>query len=601
MKNAFAIVTLLAVLSACATAPRVPTASAGAAPGAAPPLVANTDPAAEDIAEDAAPHGPADALPAVELSSDLLYKLTKAELEFKVGQWQGPYMTLMGAATQTRDPRLAQRAAEMALTARQGGEALAAIRLWRELAPNSEEASQYFLGFIVLGDQMEEAEPIFTQRIRDAAPAARGMAIFRMQQVLTRAKDKVAAFAMLERVLAPYGAALETHLVLAQGAFAMGDGRRATQEAQQSMLIQPDSELAMLTLAQVTPDGQTVDRLLTAFLAQHPGARQVRLAYARTLLDHKQYEPARQQFLILLKGQPENVATLYALGIVSVQLNDAALAETYFKQFLTVLAAHPDDQHDASKVLMMLSQLAEERGDVDGAMQWLDQVDESERHPYVEAKIRRAQLLARHGDLSRARTSLAELNAEDNDEKVQILLADAQLLRDSGDDQGAFGVLKNGVKRFPDRPELLYDFALSAEKTGRFELMETSLQSVIAQSPDNQHAYNALGYSLAERNIRLPEAHALIDKALSMAPNDPFIMDSMGWVQFRLGHLQEAEEVLRRAYALRSDAEIAVHLGEVLWARGDQAGAQTVWREVEAKDPKNAALKSTLARLKLSL
>jgi len=181
------------------------------------------------------------------------------------------------------------------------------------------------------------------------------------------------------------------------------------------------------------------------------------------------------------------------------------------------------------------------------------------------------------------------------------VLAQGQILRDAGQLAEAYSVLEAGAKRFPANPDLLYDFALLAEKTGRLDVMETTLRAVMAQAPDNHHAYNALGYSLAERNVRLQEALALIGKALSMAPDDPFIMDSMGWVQYRLGNLNEAEQHLRRAYSLRSDPEIAVHLGEVLWQKGQKADAQKLWREARAKDPKNDTLKSTLARLNLSL
>jgi Flp pilus assembly protein TadD len=157
--------------------------------------------------------------------------------------------------------------------------------------------------------------------------------------------------------------------------------------------------------------------------------------------------------------------------------------------------------------------------------------------------------------------------------------------------------MQAGVAKFPTNPDLLYDFALLAEKTGRLDVMEKSLREVMVQAPDNHHAYNALGYSLAERNVRLPEALELIGKALKIAPDDPFIMDSMGWVQYRLGNLDEAEKQLRAAHALRSDPEIAVHLGEVLWHKGKKADALKLWREARAKDPKNDTLKNTLARL----
>lgn len=602
MKNAFVIVTLCATLSACAWMQPLP----GEAADPAPPSAASAA-AAAAIGEALAGTGgaraqpPRDELPSVRLSSDLFYQLTSAELEFKAGRWPGPYLTLMKAARQTRDPRIAQRAVEMALAAKQGEEALAAIRLWRELAPHSEEATEYFLGFTVLGDQIEQAEPIFSERLKNAAPALRGLAIFRMQQYVTRAKDKAAAFAMLERVLAPYAAMHEAHLVLAQGAYAAGDGGRATQEAQQALRIKPDSELALLTLAQVTPEVSAASDLLTGFLARYPDAREVRGAYVRMLIDQKRYQAAREQFRILLKAQPDNATTLYALGIMSMQLDDSKAAEAYFKQFLTVLAAHPDDERDTSRVLMMLSQIAEERGDFKGAVEWLDKIDGSDPQPYFSARIRRAQLQARHGDLAGARKLLAELKSEDPDEQARVLQADAALLRGSGDENAVYVALESAIRLFPDHSGLLYDFALEADRKGRYEVMEASLRRVIAKEPANYHAYNALGYALAERNVRLPEAQVLIEQAMQMAPDDPFIMDSMGWVRFRLGHLSEAEDMLRRAYALRADPEIAVHLGEVLWQKGDQAGARKLWREAQAKDPKNDALKSTLVRLNLSL
>jgi len=593
LKNAFAIVTLSALLSACAVAPQKQGASDAAAEAPAAPA---------DAVPAAAPPAPAaDNLPNVELTSDLLFRYTKAELEFKRGQWQSAYITMLALAQQTRDPRLARRAAEMALAAKQGAEALVAVRLWRQLAPDSDEATQYFLGFAVIGDNLAEAEQVFAQRLKNTPPTGRGLAMFQMQQFLLRAKDKRAAFALQERVLKPYDDTLEAHLVLAQGAFSIGENERARAEAQKALDIRPTSELAILTKAQVADGTEASVKVLTDFLSDHPDAHEVRAAYARILVDGKQYAEAKRQFLLLLKAQPDNVATLYALGVVSMQANDMDGAEQFFKRFVAVLDDHPSDDRDPSKVLMILSQIEEERGALDMAIQWLDRIDSSDSHVNLAARLKRAQLTARQGDVDGARKQLGELSADDPAEQAEIVQADAQILREAGDTRTAYTVLANALKRFPGNPDLLYDYALAAEKLGNMDEMEKVLRQVIAAAPDNQHAYNALGYSLAERNVRLPEAYALIDKALKMAPGDPFIMDSMGWVQFRLGHLDEAEQLLRQAYALRGDPEIAVHLGEVLWVKGDKSGAQKIWQEAQAKDPKNDALKSTLARLNFSL
>ena len=568
-----------------------------AVPADAPasPVAASPDAPAD------APDGKPNALPNVDLNSELLYKLTRAELEFKNGQWQGPYVTMMMAAQQTRDPRLARRASEMALAAKQGGEALAAIRLWRELAPDSDEATQFFLGFVVLSDKIEEAEPIFAQRIAAAPPGSRGVALFQTQQILARANDKLFAYAMLARLMEPYLDMFEAHLVLAQGALSIGERERAIAEANKALAIKPGSELSVLTLAQVTGEPQAAGKVLAAFLEKNPDAVEVRAAYARMLVEQKQLEPARTQFLALLKTQPDNVGALYALGIVSLQLEDARGAEQYFKRFLAVLEKSPGEDRDPFKALMMLSQIAEARNDIPGAIAWLDKVDSSTSGGYLDARLRRAQLMARSGDLDGARKTLADTKVDDPAAQGQLLLVDAQLLRDGGYVQSAYTVLQNALVRFPDNPELLYDYALLAERLDKLDLMEASLRRVMQIAPDNQHAYNALGYSLAERNIRLPEALALIERALQMAPGDPFIMDSMGWVQFRMGNLPAAEDALRRAYAVRPDPEIAVHLGEVLWQKGDKDEAQKLWREAQGKDPKNDALKSTLARLNVSL
>ena len=597
MKNAFAIVTLSALMSACAVAPQKPAEPAAAAPPSAPAASADAEAAAAAVAEAPA----AEALPNNELTGDLLYRITKAELEFKQGQWQGPYITMMALAQQTRDPRLARRATEMALTAKQGGEALSAIRLWRQLAPDSDEATQYFLGFAVVADSLDEAETVFEQRLKNARPEARPLAMFQMQQYLLRAKDKQAAFKLEERVLMPYDGMLEAHLILAQGAFALNDVARARAEAGKALAIKPDSELAILTTAQVAGDVDAAMKLLTGFLEKYPNAREVRAAYARILVENKQFDEARKQFLTLLKDQPDNIATLYALGVLGMQVNDLAEAEKYFTRFVSALEEHPNDERDPSKALLILSQIAEQRGDLDAAYNWLEKVDGSDEKVYLASRLKMAVLQARKGNVDLARRQLAELKPSDPADQAQVFQTDAQLLRDAGDHRAAFVVLENAVKRYPDNPDLLYDFALVAEKLGHVELMEKVLRQVMIAAPDNQHAYNALGYSLAERNERLPEALSLIDKALKMAPGDPFIMDSMGWVQFRMGNLAEAENFLRRAYALRNDPEIAVHLGEVLFAKGDLDGAHKMWKEAQAKDPKNDALKSTLARLNQSI
>ena len=580
------------------------------APAAGAPAADSDTPLAQEAEEDADEEAleakarlEAEAkLPKVELTSSLLNQLLKAEFAFRKGDWQGPYLTMLSLAQQTRDPRLARRAAEMAIAARQADDTLAAVRLWRQLDPDSDEATQYFVGMVVTSDNIAEVEPIFVERLKKVAPDRRGLLMFQIQQLLGRAKDKEAASAMLERVVAPYAGTLEAHIVRAQAAMGRGERETAQREAQAALGIKPDSEIAVLMVAQTLEDEAKVGPMLEAFLKKYPDAREVRAAHARVLVNLKQYPQARAQFEALLAGRPDDAANLYALGVLSSQMNDAQAAENYFTRFVEVLRRNPEDERDPTRALLILSQIAEDRKDYAGATAWLDKVPAgTEPALLFSAQLRRAQLLAKQGDLAGGRKLLASLKPLEEAQQAQVAVAESQLLRDAGRTNEAYVLMEAAVKRFPKNPDLLYDFALLAEKQGRFEVMEKQLREVMALAPDNHHAYNALGYSLAERNVRLQEAQALVTKALEMAPGDPFIMDSMGWVHYRLGNLDEAEKYLRRAYALRRDPEIAVHLGEVLFQKGRQADAQQLWREARAKDPQNDTLRSTLARLRQTL
>jgi Flp pilus assembly protein TadD len=583
LKNAFVIVTLSSLLAACASVP----SRAPAAPEPTPVVEAPVDPDA--------------GLPKIELTGNLLFQLTRAELDFRNGDFQGPYLTILSLAQQTRDPRLARRAAEMAITAKQADDALAALRLWRQIAPDSDEANQYYLGLIVLTDNFAEAEPILKTRLAAMPPAARGLALFQTQQLLARAPDKEAAGAMLVRLVAPYANSVEGHVVLSQGAFARGAKAEAAREAKAALALKPDSELAVLSLAQALDDDVKVGMLLKEFLDGYPNAQEVRAAYARVLVNRKEYAAARTEFLVLQKAQPENPAHIYALGVLAMQMNEPAVAEQHLTRFLEVLAASNAEDRDPSKVLVMLSQLAEERGDLKAALSWLDKVGSDDPKMTLAVQVRRAQLSAKQGDLPAARRILAAITPAEPAERAQVIGVEAQLLTEAGKKDEAYALMEKAAAKYPKNPDLLYDFALMAERAGRVDVMEKTLRCVMAQAPDNQHAYNALGYSLAERNVRLPEALQLIRKAQEMAPNDPFIMDSMGWVHYRMGNLDEAEAQLRRAYELRADADIAVHLGEVLWKKGNKEDALALWRAARAKDPRNDSLRTTLARLKQTL
>ena len=538
-------------------------------------------------------------LPDVPLSKELLFKIMSAEIAFQRGEWQSAYDTLYGAAQQTRDPRLARRAAEMAITAKRNDEAVAAIRLWRELAPHDDEATQFLLGFVVLGDELDTALPLFAERLAKASPASRGVMMLQIQRMVSHALDLAAAFALLEKLVAPYDNTAEAHIALAQAAFIKADGARALGEARTALKLNPGSELAALTLAQVLPDKEAAAVTLSRFLAAHPTSRVVRMAHARLQIEQKHFAQARAEFETLLTQLPEDLSSLFALGVISSQNDDLVAADKYLRRYMAALDAHPDEEQDPTQALLLLAQIAEERKDTATALDWLARIENGPA--YLGVQLRRAQLMAQQGDIDAGLALLNELKPDSQHEQVQLLLASAQLLRDARRVPEAMTVMQEAYLRFPDDSDLLYDYAMLAEKAEKYEQMETLLRKLMLLAPKNQHAYNALGYSLAERNTRLPEALMLIEKALTITPNDPFILDSLGWVQYRLGNLNEAEAALRRAHVLRPDVEIAVHLGEVLWVKGLKDDAQKLWHDANAKDPQNGTLKNTLTRLQVSL
>lgn len=260
-----------------------------------------------------------------------------------------------------------------------------------------------------------------------------------------------------------------------------------------------------------------------------------------------------------------------------------------------------DGRRDQGRVQawLLLAQAAEQRRDFAAAEGWLSKIEDPQRA--LEVQTRRATLLARQGRVADARDTVRRTPEREAGDARAKLVAEASVLREVKRYGEAFEVLGNAAERFPDDADLLYEQAMVAEKLDRVDEMERLLRRVIALKPDNAHAHNALGYSLADRSLRLPEARDLIRRALELAPGDPFITDSLGWVEFRLGNTDQALRLLRQAYSSRPDVEIGAHLGEVLWTLGQRDEALRIWREASGRDASNEVLRETLARLKAEL
>lgn len=539
--------------------------------------------AADDPGKPAAP-----SLPHQELTPKLLYQFLLAEIAGSRGHVGLSTQAYGELARSTRDPRVARRAAEIALFARNYEAALAAANLWADAEPDSPQAKQMVTALLSVTNRNDELTEHLTRQLAAAGPEV-GTMLMQVNRLLSRHPDKASVQQLVDRVTAPYLGIAEAHFARAQAAHGVQDGQLALAEIDRALALRPDWEQAAVVRAQLTPVPAEAVAFLGRFVEANPKARDARLAYARSLVSDKQYAEARKAFQGLLLDGGTDV--IYAVAVLSLQLNDLDEAETQLKRLIDM------EYNDLNSVRGYLGQIAEERKRWDEAANWYGQVTAGEQ--YLANRLRLANALNRGGKLAEARQSLQATAATSPRERGQLLIAEAQMLRDAGRHDDAFGVLEAGLALHPDQPDLLYESALTAEKTGRIDVLERHLRRLIELKPDHAHAYNALGYSLADRNERLDEAQRLIEKALELAPEDPFILDSKGWLLFRRGDVAAALEVLKKAFALRADPEIAAHLGEVLWALGRKDEAARTWREAAKASPANEVLLSTIKKFDL--
>ena len=567
---------------------------------ATPPAAAVEEPQDESDADAPASEaqalapGPADrtALPNQELTENLLYEFLLAEIAIQRGNAALSAQAYVDLAKRTRDPRIARRATEVAaLYARMNNAAIDAATVWHETEPGSARALEALAGLLVAAGRYDEALPNLKKLLTGSAnDPANGFT--QLSRTLANAQDKQAALKLVRSLAADYPKLAEAHFAVARAAVNAGDERVALEEARKAGQLRPDWEAAVLLEAQLLQKASAdqAASLLGGYLKKYPAARETRLAYARLLVAQKRFGEARAEFQKLMAGVPDSTDAAFAVALLSLQLKDYDAAEKYLRSLIE------SPYRDKDGVRLYLGQVAEERKNLPEALRWYGEVGEGEQ--YVQAQIRYGQVLARQGKLDEARVRLQQAAAKNSQQRVQLILAEAQLLRDANQPKTAFDLVGQALDRVPNNPELLYDYAMLAEKIERVDILEASLRKLIAIRPEHAHAYNALGYSLADRNQRLPEARELIEKALQLAPDDSFIIDSMGWVLFRMGNLKDSLGYLRRAFAGRPDPEIAAHLGEVLWAMGERAEAERVLGDATRESPDNEALANTIKRLK---
>jgi tetratricopeptide (TPR) repeat protein len=585
------------------------------------------------VAQAAAPQAPVIAPSTVSnsgLDAPLFYQLLVGEMELRSGEAGAAYQVMLDAARRTKDEQLFKRSTEIALQARAGDQALAAVTAWRDAVPASVDALRYQVQLLVALNRIADtAEPL--RALVKAAPAdQRSGLIIAAPRFYARATDIPAAAKAIEQAFQPFTEQPDTRVAAlvatGEGWLAAKDPAKALALAQKAHTIDPSADAPAALALELLPNPDA-EAIVKAQLQAKPDSNAVRLLYARALAESQRFADAAAQLQTITAREPQTAPPWLTLGALQLEMKRPVEATASLQKYVALMqAAGPapaaasapapsatgddDDDDDTrpaaaaspaeqglTQAWLLLAQAAEQQNDYKGAEAWLAKIDNPQRA--LEVQVRRASLLAKQGRMKDARELIRRAPEQQAGDVRAKLLAEAGLLRDAKLWADANDVLAQANQKFPDDVDLLYEQSMMAEKLNRVDEMERLLRKVIALKPDNQQAYNALGYSLADRNTRLPEARDLIKKALDLSPGEPFITDSLGWVEYRMGNRDEAIRLLRGAYQSRQDPEIAAHLGEVLWVNGQTDEAKRVWREARARDANNDVLRETLTRLRV--
>lgn len=550
---------------------------------------------------------PATAPAATGLDTDLFYQLLLAELQLQQREAGAAFSLVRDAARQTQRPELYKRAVEMALQAHSGPSALTAAREWASAHPKSDEPHRFVLQILLALKRPAETGPSLRALVQLSPAEKRQDVIAAIPQTLARSSDKAAVLRAVREALQPYlnvppsSTTAAAWSSLGRVQLEAGEHASALKSARQALSSDPQHLMAAALALDLLQRGQNdAETLVLRYLHTQPAPSAqdwIQLGYARVLSEQQRFQDARFALAELLQRNPQQAEAWLLQGSLQFQDRDWALAQASLEQFLQLTQERPSESHrqGQTQAYLLLAQMAEQRQDSAAANQWLNRIEDMDA--FMAAQLRRAQSWARQGRVEEARALLLQQPERSPEDARRKLHAEAQLLRDIGAYQTALPLYATLTLRFPDDPDLLYEQAMTAEKAGDTGTMEQTLRTLIDRFPDFHHAYNALGYAWADRNERLPEAKALIQRAVEMAPNDAYILDSLGWVEFRLGNRAEALRILQDAYRRKPDAEIAAHLGEVLWSLQRTEEARRIWAEGLRLNPDNDTLRETLQRL----
>jgi tetratricopeptide (TPR) repeat protein len=518
--------------------------------------------------------------------ADAMFEYLVAEIAAQRGDVQGALEIYQRMARDLHDPQIARRAVELAIRARDYPKALESASLLLQLDPDPTLAREIMAALLAEGGLKKATDTV--SDVLDRAKNRRAV-LMQLSYLFGKFNDKALVLQATRQVAERYEDMAEAHYAIGVAALLAGKNEVALEEVDIALDRRPAWQQGAILKAEVlrkTSPGAVI-AFYESFVNANPNSYDVRMHLGRELATDRKLAEAREQFREAEKLQPRDSQAAYAIGLLSLQLEEYAEAQTAFTRALK------QGHREAAAIYLGMGQASEGLKRFDEAIGWYQKVDSGD---WVRAQLKIATLISKQQGITAGREYLQKIEPRGTEDRVQMIQVEAQLLRDAKQWKETYDLLSKAVVDYPDSFELLYDRAMAAERIEKLDVLEADLRKVIRMKPDYAHAYNALGYTLAEKTDRLAEARDLIEKALKLAPEDPFIQDSLGWVHYRMGQTGLALKQLQAAYSTRPDPEIAAHLGEVLWKSGQRDEAQKIWRAALTENPNHESLLAVMQK-----
>ena len=522
-----------------------------------------------------------------EFTKNELYRLLVAEFAAKRDDMPRAVREYISVAASSRDVAVAERAVRLAMNAGDEAGSLEAARIWSSLSPDNSQAIQVYGALLMRAGKLDAAVAQFESIVTDSGPE---VGFDTVSELLSRERDKKSAMQAMARLTAPFQGNPHALYAFAKLAARAGELEQATELLEELLKLEPEHEKGVVFYARILQRTGNITAALATLersLESNQDSSAVRMTYARLLVDAKHYDEARRQFEVLTEQAPDNVDVRYALGLLLLQTNHPQEAKVHF-EFLT------DSPERRITAYYYLGQIAETADDLEAARLAYSRVDRGEH--FINAHIRIAVILARSGETEKARQHLDGIPRQDAEQDIRIYRAEAEILSRNDQLDEAMDVYDRALEEYAGQNDLLYARAMLAEKLDRLDILERDLRAILAEKPDHAEALNALGFTLADRTDRYDEALVLLERALELKPDDFYVIDSMGWVLYRVGRLEEAIQYLRRAFSISEDPEVAAHLGEVLWVMGRKDAAREIWDTALQTTPDDEMLLEVIKR-----